>query len=63
MAPNMQNPGVQAGASRDQFGGRSQLPFIAPGWRWQLIASRYRLPSSMARQVDWHCFGEGGGDD
>lgn len=58
MAPHMQNPGVQAGVSRDPNALSSQQTLTPPGWRWQLIASRYRLPLSMAQQVDWHCFGE-----
>ena len=58
MTLHMQNPGVQAGASRDPIGIRPRNPLTAPGWRWQHIASRYRLPSSMAREVYWQCYGE-----
>ena len=58
MAPQMQNPGLQPRASRDQLVGCSHRSFTAPDWRWQLLADRYRLPSSMAREVAMQCFGE-----
>lgn len=54
-----QNRGTgTAPVSRDPNALRSLQSLTSPGWRWQLIASRYRLPSSMARQVDLHCYGE-----
>ena len=59
MKPQMQNPGLEPRVSRDQLGGCSHHFPTALGWRWQLIASRYRLPSSTARQVELLCFGEG----
>lgn len=63
MPQKKQNRGTgTAPASRDPNALRSQQPFTAAGWRWQLIASRYRLPSSMARQVDLHCYGEARND-
>lgn len=63
MGAHMQNAGLRPGVSRDQLGGWSQLPITAPDWRWQLIACRYRLPSSMARETARLCFGEGCGSD
>lgn len=59
MRQKKQNRGAgTAPASRDPIGHRSHLPFTAAGWRWQLIASRYRLSSSMAREVERHFYGE-----
>lgn len=58
MEPQMQNPGLSPRASRDQLGGCSHQSFTALDWRWQLIADRYHLPSSMAREVAMQCFGE-----
>ncbi|ALJ13021.1 hypothetical protein [Sphingopyxis macrogoltabida] len=63
MAIKMQNPGVQAGASRDLLlGGWSHPLSTAQDWRVQMLASRYCLPPSMARDVVWLCFGEGCND-
>ncbi|WP_298018308.1 hypothetical protein [uncultured Parasphingopyxis sp.] len=62
MTPHMQNPGVQAGVSRDQLGCCSRVSFTAPDWRWQHIAERYHLPPSMAQQVVLQCFGEASDD-
>lgn len=58
MALKMQNPGVQAGASRDQLGVWSHLSPTALGRCWQLIASRYRLSPSPAPLVAAPCIGE-----
>lgn len=51
-----------APVSHDPIGHRSRNSLTAPGWRWQLIATRYRLPPAMARQVELHCFGEAAND-
>ena len=63
MATHMQNAGVRPGVSRDQLGGWSQFPITVPDWRWQLIASRYQLPGSMARETAQLHFGEGRWND
>lgn len=62
MTPQMQNPGVQAGASRDLIGISSQKSLTAPGWRWQQIATRFRLSPEMAREVSRHCYGDAQND-
>ena len=63
MATYMQNPGVQAGASRDLVCGSGSLPLpIATDWRAQMLACRFCLRPSMARVVARLCFGEGGND-
>ena len=60
MMPDMQNPGGQAGASRDCFGGPSH-PFTTDlDWRTQLVASRYCLLPTMAREVSELLFGVSG---
>lgn len=60
---DMQNPGWQAGASRDHFGGRSQHFNTTQRLREQAIASRYGLSPWMAREVSALVFGEGCCDD
>jgi hypothetical protein len=55
----MRAPDMQAGVSRDRFGGWSQLPSSASDWRTQLIASRYALAPGMARAVKGLVFGGG----
>lgn len=59
MAAHMQNPGVQAGASRDCFGGPSHHFPTASDWRAQMLASRFCLSPWMARDMARLCFGEG----
>ena len=62
METHMQNPGLAPRAPRDCFGWPSLL-FCSPfDWRAQLIASRYCLSLSMARQVSRLHFGEGAND-
>jgi len=58
----MQNPGWQAGASRDRFGGLSHLSTTSLHWKEQALAFRFGLSPSMARRVSWLCFGEGRDD-
>ena len=62
MALNKQNPGVQAGASRDLIGISSLITLIAPGWRWQQVATRFHLSPEMAREVSRHCDGKAEND-
>ena len=62
MAPHMQNPGVQAGASRNQLGGCLHLLSIASERRAQLLGSRFCLSPWMARDMARLCFGEGCND-
>lgn len=59
MVADMQNPGGQAGASRDCFGGPSLPSPTAFDWRAQMLASRFYLSPWMARDVAQLCFGEG----
>jgi hypothetical protein len=57
MMPDMQNPGLAPRASRDCFGGLSH-PFTTElDWRAQLVASRYCLLPTMAREVSALLFG------
>jgi hypothetical protein len=58
----MQNPGGQAGASRDCFGGLSHPFPTASGLQAQMLASRFCLSPWMAREMARLCFGEGGND-
>lgn len=58
MSSQMQNPGVQAGVSRDLIGISSRKFLTAPGWRWQQIATRFWLSPQMARKISRHCYGE-----
>ncbi len=62
MIPDMQNPAVQGGASRDMLGGSSHPSPTAMDWRAQLIASRFRLSPIIARQVSAMHYGEAGND-
>jgi hypothetical protein len=58
MAPDMQNPGLAPRASRDLLGRLSHRSDTSLAWRTQLIASRFALPPSMAREVSRQLFGE-----
>ena len=62
MAVHMQNPGWQAGASRNQLGGWLHLSLTAWDRRAQMLASRFCLSPSMAQQVSWLHFGESSND-
>ncbi len=62
MAAHMQNPGGQAGASRDCFGGPLPRFLTASDWRAQMFASRFCLSPWMAREMARLCFGEGRND-
>ena len=59
---DMQNPGLAPRASRDCFRRPSHLFHTALDWRAQLIASRYCLSLSIARQVSRLHFGEAAND-
>ena len=63
MEAHMQNPGWQAGASRDCFGGPSHLFLTASDRRAQIFASRFCLSPWMARDMARLCFGEGRRND
>lgn len=58
MPPDMQNPGEQAGASRNQLSGWLYSPNNASDWRAQMLASRFCLSPWMERDIVRHCFGE-----
>jgi hypothetical protein len=58
MSPQMQNPGLQAGTSRDCFGGPSLSSPTASDWQVQMLASRFCLSPWMARETARLCFGE-----
>jgi hypothetical protein len=62
MAAHMQNPGWQAGASRNQLGGWLHLSLTASDRRAQMLASRFCLSPWVARDVARLCFGEGCND-
>lgn len=58
----MQNPGGQAGASRNQLGGWLLPPIIASDRQAQMPDSCFRVPPWMAQDLAWLCFGEGCND-
>ena len=59
MTAQMQNPGVQAGASRDQLCGQFSLTKLTALERQaQMLACRFCLSPSMARDLARLCFGE-----
>ena len=58
MLVNMQNPGVQAGASRRRVCNGLRSPSTASERQAQMLASRFYLTPSTARALAWLCFGE-----
>ena len=62
MAAHMQNPGGQAGASRNQLGSWLHPSPTASDWRAQMLACRFCLSPWMARDMARLCFGEGCND-
>lgn len=62
MAAHMQNPGEQAGASRNQLGGWLLPSLTESEWRTQILASRFCLSPWLARDMAQLCFGEGRND-
>lgn len=62
MAAHMQNPGVQAGASRNQLVGWLHFSPTASERRVQMLASRFCLSPWMARDLARLCFGESRSD-
>ena len=63
MSAKMQNPGGQAGASRNQLSGWLLSPSSASDWQAPSPASRFCMSPWMARDMARLCFGEGDGDD
>lgn len=59
MVAHMQNPGVQARASRNQLCGWLHPPLTASDWRAQMLASRFCLSPWMVQDMARLCFGEG----
>jgi len=57
MIADMQNPGVQARASRDLLGSWSHSPSTASDRQAQLLAARFCLSPWMARDLAELCFG------
>lgn len=62
MAIHMQNPGGQAGVSRDCFGGLSLPPLTVSNWQAQTLSLRFCLSPWVARDMARLCFGEGCND-
>jgi len=58
----MQNPGGQAGASRNQLGGWLRPSRTATDRQAQLLAGRFVLSPPLARDVAQLCFGEASND-
>ena len=58
MTVQMQNPGLAPRASRDCYGGLSQPFLTASEAREQMLACRFCLSPSMARDISRLCFGE-----
>ena len=57
-SPEMRNPGVQAGATRDQLGGWSPSPSTETCWQAQILACRFGLQTATAFAVAQLCYGE-----
>lgn len=62
MAAPMQNPGWQAGASRNQLGSWLLPSLTVTDQRTQLLAGRFVLSQPLARDVAHLCFGEAHND-
>ena len=62
MAAHMQNPGGQAGASRNQLGGWLLPSLSATDRQAQLLIGRFVLSPPLARDVARLCFGEAAND-
>ena len=58
MTAHMQNPGVQAGASRNQLVGWLHVSHTASERQAQMLSLRFYLSPSMARVIARHCYGE-----
>lgn len=60
MIREMQNPGGQAGASRNQLGGwLHSFPTVTDA-RAQMLTSRFCLSPWLAQDLAFLCFGEAG---
>ena len=59
MNPDMQNPGVQAGASRNQLGSWLQNPITASEAIAQIFAARFCVSKPIAHEMAYLCFGDG----
>lgn len=62
MTAQMQNPGGQAGASRNQLGGWLRPLSTASDWRAQMLVARFCLSPWVAEDMARLCFGEGCND-
>lgn len=62
MKAQIQNPGVQAGASRNQLTGWLQSPFTTSESQVQMLACCFCLSLSMAQDIARLCFGEARND-
>lgn len=62
MTENMQNPGGQAGASRNQLSGWLLPSITALDRQEQIPAYMFNLSSWMARGIARFCFGEARND-
>lgn len=62
MAAHMQNPGWQAGVSRNQLGGWLLPSLTATERQAQLLASRFMLSPPLARDMARLWFGESAND-
>ena len=59
MSPEMQNPGVQAGASRNQLGGWLRPSLTLSAYRAQHLISTYDMRPELAALVASLAFGGG----
>ena len=57
-----QNPGVQAGVSRNQLGGWLHTSFTPAERQAQLLTARFCVSLHTARLLAVHCFGEAAND-
>ena len=59
MSPDMQNPGVQAGASRNRLGSRLHPSLTLSAYRAQHLISTYAMRPELAALVASLAFGGG----
>tara|TARA_R110000868_G_scaffold361248_1_gene623235 strand:+ start:2321 stop:2509 length:189 start_codon:yes stop_codon:yes gene_type:complete len=57
-----QNPGGEAGVSRNQLGGCLQSPVTPSDLQVQMLAARFRMSASVAHEVARLCFLEARND-
>lgn len=58
MQAQKQNAGLHPGVSRNQLGSCLQNSLTTSEWQAQLLACRFCLSPSMARDISRLCFGE-----